>query len=130
MTETVKDKRYKVMFYLTPETHQADSYVKSLMGMTPHGERARLQRAALLAGLAMHRIDPRIPFLLAELLTATSDAREILQVISAALPEGTFGAVITGAADVPAPREEAAPRDDNAAAETRANAKGMFGKSG
>lgn len=130
MTETVKDKRYKVMFYLTPETHQADSYVKSLMATTPHGERARLQRAALLAGLAMHRIEPRIPYLLAELLTAGTGAREILQVISAALPEGTLGAVSAVPSTGAAVAEDAPPRDDGAAAETRANAKGIFGKQG
>lgn len=126
-----QDSRYKVMYYLSPETNVADQCAMQSLTAAPHGERAKLQRAAMLAGLAMHRVDPRIPYLLSELLTADTGPEEILQVINAALSRGSLSAwrkePVQDSLPVPASAtaEAAAPAADDA---TRANAKGLFGK--
>jgi len=122
------DTRRKIQFYLHPETNQADHCVDKVLDNTPQGDRGRLMRAALLSGFALHKIDPRIPFLLSELLTEKTTFSETLQVIKAVLPAAqaerleeilqTVPPVITA---------EQQSRPPGADAETRNNARGMFG---
>ena len=40
----------------------------------------------MISGFALQKIDPRIPFLLTELLTENTSAEEIMQVLKAVLP--------------------------------------------
>lgn len=125
---TTHSTRYKISFYIHPEHNQADGYATAVLTAQAHGDRARLQRAAMLAGLALHKIEPRMPFLLAELLNSGVTADEMLQVMSAALPGG---ARLTGGYTTPAPAavaEAPAAGKPEAEARTRANAMGIFGR--
>ncbi len=63
------DKRRTIAFKLNPDVNQTDKIVCDTLDSIPQGERSRLNRAALTAGLALYRQDPRTPFLLCELLT-------------------------------------------------------------
>lgn len=72
--------------YINPCSSQADRDVNARLDSVAQGERGRLQRAAMISGFALQKIDPRIPFLLTELLTENTSAEEIMQVLKAALP--------------------------------------------
>lgn len=61
------DKRRTIAFKLNPDVNQTDKIVCDTLDNIPQGERSRLNRAALTAGLALYRQDPRAPFLLCEL---------------------------------------------------------------
>ncbi len=63
------DKRRTIAFKLNPDVNQTDKIVCDTLDSIPQGERSRLNRAALTAGLALYRQDPGAPFLLCELLT-------------------------------------------------------------
>lgn len=123
------DTRRKIQFYINPETNHADSCVDTVLDSTPQGDRGRLQRAAMLSGFALHKIDPRIPFLLSELLTEKTTLSEILQVIKAVLPAdqsekvNDILRVVETAKSPEMPSQQAGAED-----ETRSNARGMFGK--
>ncbi|RKQ14298.1 hypothetical protein D8Y36_28175, partial [Escherichia coli] len=56
----------------------------------PQGERSRLNRAALTAGLALYRQDPRAPFLLCELLTKETTFSDIVNILRSldSIPQG------------------------------------------
>ena len=70
------DTRRKILFYINPANSQADQFASLALDSVVQGERGRLQRASMLAGLALHKIDPRLPFLLSELLTETTTEAE------------------------------------------------------
>lgn len=121
------DTRRKILFYINPANSQADQFASLALDSVIQGERGRLQRASMLAGLALHKIDPRLPFLLSELLTETTTEDEIMQVISVLLPKGIHkpdtpaqDKQIPGQ-DVREPEVKGADED-----ETRRNAKAMF----
>ncbi|QHM74052.1 plasmid partitioning/stability family protein [Mixta intestinalis] len=78
--------RRKILFNLNPENNPADRYVCECLARIAQGDRGRMNRAALLSGFALQRIDPRLPHILAELLTSNTTVDEILQVIRAVLP--------------------------------------------
>lgn len=122
------DTRRKIQFYLNPETNQADHCVDKVLDNTPQGDRGRLMRAAMLSGFALHKIDPRIPFLLSELLTEKTTFSETLQVIKAVLPAAQVDKLeeILQTAQ-PVKTAEQQPTHTGAESETRNNARGMFG---
>lgn len=122
------DTRRKIQFYLNPETNQADSCVDTVLDNTPQGDRGRLQRAAMLSGFALHKIDPRIPFLLSELLTEQTTFTETLQVIKAVLPAAQADKLEEFLHTAqPVKTVEQQSRQTGAESETRNNARGMFG---
>lgn len=74
------DKRRTITFKINPESNVADNVVSTTLDSVPQGERGRLSRAALAAGLALYRQDARLPFLLCELLTHNLSFTEIEQI--------------------------------------------------
>lgn len=80
------DARRKIMFYLNPETNIADSIVNETLDSIPQGERGRLNRAALIAGIALYRQDARIPFLISELLNKNTQFADIVQLLKSVYP--------------------------------------------
>ena len=80
------DARRKIMFYLNPETNIADSIVNETLDSIPQGERGRLNRAALIAGIALYRQDARIPFLISELLNKDTQFADIVQLLKSVYP--------------------------------------------
>ncbi|EPZ8357845.1 plasmid partitioning/stability family protein [Enterobacter hormaechei] len=80
------DARRKIMFYLNPETNIADSIVNETLDSIPQGERGRLNRAALIAGIALYRQDARIPFLISELLNKDTQFNDIVQLLKSVYP--------------------------------------------
>ena len=122
------DTRRKIQFYLNPETNQADRCVDAVLNNTPQGDRGRLQRAAMLSGFALHKIDPRIPFLLSELLTENTTFSETLQVIKAVLPAAQAERLEEIIQTAPPENiAEKHPLQAGAEDETRSNARGIFG---
>lgn len=75
------DKRRTITFKINPESNVADNVVSTTLDSVPQGERGRLSRAALAAGLALYRQDARLPFLLCELLTHNLSYSEIEQIL-------------------------------------------------
>lgn len=75
------DKRRTITFKINPESNVADNVVSTTLDSVPQGERGRLSRAALAAGLALYRQDARLPFLLCELLTHNLSYIEIEQLL-------------------------------------------------
>lgn len=121
------DTRRKIQFYLNPESNAADSCVNTMLDNTPQGDRGRLQRAAMLSGFALHKIDPRIPFLLSELLTEKTTLSETLQVMKAVLPAAQADK-LESIIRVAAPVSPSVPQSTGGDDETRNNAHGMFGR--
>ncbi|MHA0985015.1 plasmid partitioning/stability family protein [Kosakonia cowanii] len=121
------DPRRKILFYLNPESNAAERYVCEETDRLPQGERGKVWRAALLAGFALRKQDPRLPNMLAEFLTEHTTFDEMVTLMQAVFPaemkrlENHRPEERTGASrrEQPAP---AAPED-----ETRENARGMFG---
>ena len=74
------DKRRTIAFKLNPDVNQTDKIVCDTLDSIPQGERSRLNRAALTAGLALYRQDPRAPFLLCELLTKETTFSDIVNI--------------------------------------------------
>ncbi|WP_149543328.1 plasmid partitioning/stability family protein [Serratia marcescens] len=80
------DTRRKIMFYLNPETNEADRFVCQKTDETPQGERGRLWRAALLTGFAFGKQDERLPYLFSELLNDGTSFDDLLQLLRAVYP--------------------------------------------
>lgn len=80
------DNRRKILFYLSPDKIEADKYVCDQLDSIPQGDRGRIQRAAMLAGFALQKIDGRIPFLLSELLNGNTSREEVIQILKVVLP--------------------------------------------
>lgn len=124
LSDNVMDTRRKIQFYINPKSSLGEAYADSHTDETPQGERGRLWKAAMLSGFALERIDPRLPFLLSELLSENTTAEEVLQVIRAVSPRSVTAQTPSQTEIVPEPAE-ASP---NATVdETRSNARGMFG---
>lgn len=123
------DTRRKIMFYLNPESSEAERYVCDEIDKISQGERGRVWRATLLAGFALRKQDPRLANMLAELLNENTTFEEMVMVMQAVFPEETKGLVNRKpAATVIQDRDSKgtlpAPSDD----ETRDNARAMFGQ--
>lgn len=119
------DTRRKIQFYINPKSSLGEAYADSHTDETPQGERGRLWKAAMLSGFALERIDPRLPFLLSELLSENTTAEEVLQVIRAVSPKHVTAQLGEAEKDI---EPVGAARNDSVD-ETRSNAKGMFGGS-
>ena len=83
------DKRRTITFKINPESNMADNVVSTTLDSVPQGERGRLSRAALAAGLALYRQDARLHFLLCELLTHNRSYSEIEQILQSIKLGGT-----------------------------------------
>lgn len=81
------DKRRTIAFKLNPDVNQTDKIVCDTLDSIPQGERSRLNRAALTAGLALYRQDPRTPFLLCELLTKETTFSDIMNILRSLFPK-------------------------------------------
>ena len=81
------DKRRTISFKLNPDVNQTDKIVCDTLDSIPQGERSRLNRAALTAGLALYRQDPRAPFLLCELLTKETTFSDIVNILRSLFPK-------------------------------------------
>ncbi|MCY0629397.1 plasmid partitioning/stability family protein [Klebsiella pneumoniae] len=81
------DKRRTIAFKLNPDVNQTDKIVCDTLDSIPQGERSRLNRAALTAGLALYRQDPRTPFLLCELLTKETTFSDIVNILRSLFPK-------------------------------------------
>lgn len=80
------DNRRKIQFYLSPDKLEADKYVCDQLDSIPQGDRGRIQRAAMLAGFALQKVEGRIPFLLSELLNDKTSREEVVQILRMLLP--------------------------------------------
>lgn len=123
LSDNDMDTRRKIQFYINPKSSLGEAYADSHTDETPQGERGRLWKAAMLSGFALERIDPRLPFLLSELLSENTTAEEVLQVIRAVSPKHV--AVQPGETEKDI--EPVGAARNGAVDETRSNAKGMFG---
>lgn len=120
------------MFYLNPESSAADRFVCGKIDAMPQGERGRSWRAALLTGFALGKQDERIPYLISELLDENTTFDDILQLMKAIFPREMDNFQQDRQQDVSPGQQiksQQAPihRESDPKAETRANARGMFG---
>lgn len=120
--------RRKIQYYIFPEKMEADAYVDSVLESIPQGDRGRILRAATLAGFALHKVESRIPYLLAELLNAKTSKGEILQILKAVIPDDMESIIPEPKAknsqqpEMPTGLEKKTDTEE----ETRLNAKGLF----
>lgn len=121
------DTRRKIQFYLNPETHEADNYANVVLDQTPQGERGRLMRAAMIGGFALQKLDPRLPFLLTELLNSNTSREEVMQLIRTIvlMPDSSIVSAVSAA--VPPSTAQSVPAQSGADEElTRNNARGIL----
>lgn len=123
------DTRRKIMFYLNPESSEAERYVCDEIDRISQGERGRVWRATMLSGFALRKQDPRLANMLAELLNENTTFEEMVMVMQAVFPEEMKGLAnrrpVAPAQPAPVAQEtpQAQPGD-----ETRDNARAMFGQ--
>ncbi|HGJ5876533.1 MAG TPA: plasmid partitioning/stability family protein [Arsenophonus sp.] len=117
------DTRRKIQFYINPDRNNADHYANNVLENMPQGERGKFSRAAFLSGVALFKQDPRLIYMLSELLTDKTTIEEIIRVMETVLKnqrpniannfvEETLNSI-----------------EDIKSLETRNNAKNLFGKS-
>lgn len=75
------DERRKFTVYLHPE-QEADKVSLDIIGSVPRNERGELYRKAIISGLALYQLDPRLPGLLAEFLNQTFRADHLVGLLS------------------------------------------------
>ncbi|WP_436882805.1 plasmid partitioning/stability family protein [Enterobacter asburiae] len=83
----------KISFYLKPTHSRADQLADEMLDALPVKARGNASRAALLAGMALMRQDPRLPHLIAELFDDNTTIDQIRHLISSIFPDDT-GAVV------------------------------------
>lgn len=133
------DNRRKISYYLNPEIHRGDRVVCDKLDAYSKSEKSRLLRAATLTGFAFLLQEPRIPYMIAELLDENTTIDEIMQVINSVLPSGLVCTSTTQAmfesmirqmstnSDVGnSDNKKQAPQIDIDEEATRRNAKNMF----
>ncbi|HBT1935235.1 MULTISPECIES: plasmid partitioning/stability family protein [Klebsiella pneumoniae complex] len=116
------DKRRTITFKINPDSNVADNVVSSTLDSVPQGERGRLSRAALAAGLALYRQDARLPFILCELLTHDLSYSEIEQILKS-IQIGERKRETTTGTNLSDDTEKKSPADDN---ETKSNARKLI----
>jgi hypothetical protein len=123
------DTRRKIMFYLNPESSEAERYVCDEIDRISQGERGRVWRATLLAGFALRKQDPRLANMLAELLNENTTFDEMVMVMQAVFPEEMKGLANRRPA-VPVQQKPVATETSptQPCDETRDNARAMFGQ--
>lgn len=77
----------KISFYLKPAHSRADLLADEMLAELPVKARGNACRAAMLAGMALMRQDPRLPHLIAELFDERTTISQIRHLISSVLPE-------------------------------------------
>ena len=126
----------KISFYLKPAHSRADQLADEMLDALPVKARGNASRAAMLAGMALMRQDPRLPHLIAELFDDNTTISQIRHLISSVFPDDTTSVVaalrqltaITTQPDPAAVKEPAPATDvpaDNAAV-ARRNAGNLF----
>ncbi|MFZ5272122.1 plasmid partitioning/stability family protein [Enterobacter asburiae] len=79
----------KISFYLKPAHSRADQLADEMLAALPVKARGNTCRAALLAGMALMRQDPRLPHLIAELFDDNTTIDQIRHLISSIFPDDT-----------------------------------------
>lgn len=77
----MSDERKKLTVYLHPD-QVADNVSLDIIDSVPRNDRGDLYRRALISGLALHHLDPRLPGLLAQLLDKSFTADSLVGLIS------------------------------------------------
>ncbi|WGA02975.1 plasmid partitioning/stability family protein [Enterobacter ludwigii] len=125
----------KISFYLKPAHSRADRLADEMLDTLPVKARGNTCRAAMLAGMALMRQDPRLPHLIAELFDDNTTIEQIRHLISSVFPDDTTAVVAalrqltTIAAQpnrsTPEPSPTPGDKEDNAAV-ARRNAGNLF----
>lgn len=84
----------KISFYLKPAHSRADQLADEMLDALPAKARGNASRAAMLAGMALMRQDPRLPHLIAELFDDNTTISQIRHLISSIFPDDNTAAVI------------------------------------
>ncbi|HGJ5882317.1 plasmid partitioning/stability family protein [Arsenophonus sp.] len=119
------DTRRKIQFYINPDRHGADKYTAEVLENMPQGERGKFMRGAFLSGVALFKQEPRLIYMLSELLTDKTTIDEITTVMETVLKNK-----MPDFNDEYVELEPLNSIEDLRAFETRNNAKNLFGKSG
>ncbi|HAT3956109.1 MULTISPECIES: plasmid partitioning/stability family protein [Enterobacter] len=77
----MSEERKKFTLYLHPE-QAADRVSLDIIESVPRNDRGELYRKALISGLALHQLDPRLPGLLALLLDSNFTADSLVGLLS------------------------------------------------
>ncbi|HHO9701280.1 plasmid partitioning/stability family protein [Citrobacter braakii] len=77
----MSEERKKFTVYLHPD-QAADSMSLDIIESVPRNDRGELYRKALISGLALHQLDPRLPGLLALLLDKDFTADSLVGLLS------------------------------------------------
>lgn len=85
----------KISFYLKPAHSRADQLADEMLDALPVKARGNACRAAMLAGMALMRQDPRLPHLIAELFDDNTTISQIRHLISSVFPDDTTAVVAT-----------------------------------
>lgn len=120
------DPRRKILFYLNPESNDAERYVCDEIDRLPQGERGKVWRAALLAGFALRKQDPRLPNMLAEFLNEHTTFDEMITLMQAVFPAEMKRLESHRPAGRPVQPPPETPAQETPADETRDNARTMF----
>lgn len=92
-----EDKRRKVAFYLSPETHAGDKFLCDELEALPVKERGRMLRVMLLAGAALRQLDGRAPGMLSETLSDKTTVEDLASVLRVVLPDAFAGSPVSPA---------------------------------
>lgn len=79
----------KISFYLKPAHSRADQLADEMLDTLPVKARGNACRAALLAGMALMRQDPRLPHLIAEMFDDSTTISQVRHLISSIFPDDT-----------------------------------------
>lgn len=115
----------KISFYLKPAHSRADQLADEMLDALPVKARGNACRAAMLAGMALMRQDPRLPHLIAELFDDNTTIDQIRHLISSVFPDDTTAVVaaLRQLTTVTAkPEQTAAPEPEPATDESADNA--------
>ena len=77
----MSEERKKFTLYLHPD-QAADRVSLDIIESVPRNDRGELYRKALISGLALHQLDPRLPGLLALLLDSNFTADSLVGLLS------------------------------------------------
>ncbi|WP_261431835.1 plasmid partitioning/stability family protein [Serratia quinivorans] len=83
----------KISFYLKPAHSRADLLADEMLAELPVKARGNACRAAMLAGMALMRQDPRLPHLIAELFDERTTINQIRHLISSVFQDDTDAVV-------------------------------------
>ncbi|MFS1538089.1 MAG: plasmid partitioning/stability family protein [Candidatus Phlomobacter fragariae] len=118
------DTRRKIQFYINPDRNSADKCAGEVLENIPQGERGKFMRAAFLSGVALFKQEPRLIYMLSELLTEKTTIEEITKVMETVLKNK-----MSDFDDDYVELDVLNSIEDLRALKTRNNAKNLFGKS-